>query len=455
MDPTQIEALHIRMGQIALRAEQIQAAADQEGRELTRTESVEIDTLVEEFDVVERQIKTREGAARITVGGRKTEPNPIDGPALSAPRRSSFISHLVPPSERRVLGARMAELFGSPPNTGKIPFRSAEEYFRTAMVDPADPRFRQIRNAGLNENIGEDGAYHVPNVYSDVLLDDSLALEALRPRCSVIPMTSNQVFAPQFDYHDNTNGQRAGLALQWADEGGVFVDQKTKTLPLTIRANKCGIFIRATSEVLEDAPSFDVRLHTAMVRAIAAGLDYAILWGNGAGTWLGVLQSPCLKVVAKETAPAQSADTLLEINITKMAAALHPSCWPNAIWVCSPSTLAQLFQMAQATGPYQGVRTAMITQTDQGLRILGKEVVITDAAAILGDLGDLVLGDFSRYLIGLRREVRLETSLHKYWQSDELSIRMIMRAGGQPEWGKPIKLRTGDTVSCFVALEAR
>jgi HK97 family phage major capsid protein len=268
-------------------------------------------------------------------------------------------------------------------------------------------------------------------------------------------MSSNMVVTPRFDYFDNTNAKRAGLTLQWADEGGTFTDQKAKVLPMTIRANKAGIFVRVTNEAAEDIPSFERRVQAAMVNAIAAGLDYAILWGTGAGTWLGVLQAPALIVVPKETASPQAPDSLLEINITKMAAALHPSCWRNAIWLCSPSTLAQLFQMSQATGPYQGVRTAMIAQTDQGLRILGKEVVVTDACAIVGDVGDLVLGDFSKYVVGLRREARLETTIHANWQTDELGVRMILRAGAQPEWQSPVKLRTGDEVSCFVALEAR
>lgn len=449
----QVEVLRARLAEISERCAQIQESADRSGRGLTRAENSEIETLFEEFETVEKQLATRERIANIGGGGRKTEPNPIGGGMPGAGGRR------FDPRQCALTGGRYADLFGPVPNSAKQsnPFRSFGEYALAAIHDPLDPRLRQIRGdaGGMTEGVGEDGGFAVPLQFFGDLLDASYELEALRPRCGVIPMSSNMVVTPRFDYFDNTNAKRAGLTLQWADEGGTFTDQKAKVLPMTIRANKAGIFVRVTNEAAEDIPSFERRLQAAMVNAIAAGLDYAILWGTGAGTWLGVLQAPALIVVPKETASPQAADTLLEINIVKMAAALHPSCWRNAIWLCSPSTLSQLFQMSQAIGPYQGVRTAMITQTDQGLRILGKEVVVTDACAIVGDLGDLILGDFSKYVVGLRREARLETTIHANWATDEWGVRMILRAGAQPEWGSPVKLRTGDTVSSFVALEAR
>ena len=67
-----------------------------------------------------------------------------------------------------------------------------------------------------------------------------------------------------------------------------------------------------------------------------------------------------------------------------------------------------------------------------------------------------MLGDFSKYLVGLRREARLETSIHSGWQTDEMGVRMILRLAGQPEWISAVKPRDGtNTVSCFVALETR
>jgi hypothetical protein len=62
--------------------------------------------------------------------------------------------------------------------------------------------------------------------------------------------------------------------------------------------------------------------------------------------------------------------------------------------------------------------------------------------------GDLILGDFSKYLIGLRREARLETSIHSGWQTNEMGVRMIVRLAGQPEWKAPVKPRASHHTLC-------
>lgn len=44
------------------------------------------------------------------------------------------------------------------------------------------------------------------------------------------------------------------------------------------------------------------------------------------------------------------------------------------------------------------------------------------------------LHDFYQYAIGLRGEMRLQSSIHVHFQSDEIAHRAIIRADGQPLW---------------------
>ena len=69
---------------------------------------------------------------------------------------------------------------------------------------------------------------------------------------------------------------------------------------------------------------------------------------------------------------------------------------------------------------------------------------------------DIILADFSQYAIGLRKEMRLESSIHARFSTDQTSWRMIVRIDGQPLWDEVLTLEDGtNTVSPFVTLAAR
>ena len=72
----QAEVLRARLAEIADRCQQIQEAADRSGREITRAENSEIETLSEEFETVEKQLQARERIAGITGGGARPTPAP-------------------------------------------------------------------------------------------------------------------------------------------------------------------------------------------------------------------------------------------------------------------------------------------------------------------------------------------------------------------------------------------
>jgi HK97 family phage major capsid protein len=377
-----------------------------------------------------------------STSGRLSSPNDLGGrlaPGRGAPPR--FVGRC----------ASYNALFGKP--TGDSAFPSVGQMVVAAALNPLDPRFSRVHGS-MTEGVGEDGGFAVSSQFYAELLDRSLEQEAIRPRTNVIPMASSMVTAPSFDYSDGTGAKRAGLQLVWMGEGAPASNQTAKLTPLNMRAHKAGIWIAVSNEAAEDIPVFERRIEVAMVDATTAGLDFAFLFGNGAGQPLGVMNAPALVTVGKEG--SQTAATIVEDNLVKMAGRLHPSCWRNAVWLISPTCIPQLFKLAQATGPNAGARTAVISETDQGLRILGKEVIVTDACAPLGTTGDVILADLSKYLIGLRRDARLVTSIHAGWQTDETGVRMVLRLGGQPEWKAPVKLRDGtNTVSAFVALETR
>jgi HK97 family phage major capsid protein len=451
-----VEKLKDRMVKISDRCRRIQEAIDDDGRLATEKETSELSQLVDDFRGLEAQVALAEKVGDVANAmsapmPRKTAPQPLVTMGNNYPARPGFAPR----------GASFGELFQRPAagsQSGDVNgFSSIGEFCRTALLNPLDQRLQNrghgVRNS-MSEGIGEDGGFAVPVQFFGSLLDASLESEIIRPRCGVIPMSSNMATLPSFNYLDSTGNTRAGLVLRWVNELATNTNQNAKMTPMNMRANKAAIFVSASSEVTEDVEAFSRRLEIALMNATAAGLDYVFVFGNGAGQPLGVMNSPALITVSKES--AQAANTINEDNIVKMAARLHPSCWANAVWIASPTCLAQLYKLSQATGPNAGGRSTLLREGDGGLTLMTKPLLISDACAPLSTTGDLILADFSKYLVGLRREATVQTSIHSGWFTDETGFKMTLRLDGQPEWAQPIKLRDGtNTVSSFVALESR
>lgn len=425
------------------RVQEILNRADKEGRDITGAELAEVEEILAEVEQIENTAAVRERVGGLSQG-RQTQPLP---PAAGSNRMSTT-------AVRGALeGNRYVDLFGNAPSLVKTPFASLAEMIRTAWHNPHDERLRAT-NMMTEDGPAEGGGYLVAHPLSSSLLDRSLEREQIRPRCSNVPMTSASVTAPCFDFTDDTGARRSGLQLRWTREAAQQTDQDAQTSALNLIATKGAIYVRVTSELAEDVPAFDRRLEQAMLAAVAAGLDTAFVHGTGLGMPLGILSAPALITVPKES--GQNTPTITENNLAAMCGRLTPSSWSNAVWLASPTTVPQLFKLSQATGPNAGVRTAIISETDSGLRIFGKQVVISDACSTLGSAGDVILCDLSRYLIGLRRDVRLESSIAPNWSTDEVAIRLTLRLNGMPDVGAPTKLRDGaSTVSPFVTLETR
>jgi HK97 family phage major capsid protein len=97
-----------------------------------------------------------------------------------------------------------------------------------------------------------------------------------------------------------------------------------------------------------------------------------------------------------------------------------------------------------------------MSETDGKFTMLTRPVIFTEKTEPLGAKGDIMLADFSQYVVGLRSEMRFDTSIHVHFDTDELLARLIERHDGQPLWNEPLTLADGSTtVSPFVVLAER
>ena len=351
-----------------------------------------------------------------------------------------------------------ASMFGKPRDNGG--FKSMNEFLSVVGSGRYDDRLR-IMDASMSEGAGTDGGFLVPDYYVRDLLDLSLESEIVRPRATVIPMLGRTAIASGFDTENHTGGSIGGFTMQWLGELTSGTRQKGKIRRIQLVAKKGAIFTQASNELAADAPGFDGDLVTTLVQAVGWSLDYYAIRGTGAGQPLGVLNDPALITVAAEG--GQAADSFVAANVLKMFGRLHPASHKNAVWVTNPACLPKLMglyipafnvagteHVGAVTGPL-----VTITGPNQYL-MLGLPLLISEKASALGDVGDLVLADFSQYVLGIRKEVTIERSNSAGWMEDASDWRAIIRFDGQGKWSAPFTpVKGADSLSPFVTLAAR
>ena len=89
--------------------------------------------------------------------------------------------------------------------------------------------------------------------------------------------------------------------------------------------------------------------------------------------------------------------------------------------------------------------------------LFGRPVIPTQAAEAPTQPGDIMLCDWNQYLIASKGGgVRSDTSMHVYFDTDEMALRFVLRIGGTPWFESPVTSRVGNfNQSAFVTLAQR
>jgi HK97 family phage major capsid protein len=186
------------------------------------------------------------------------------------------------------------------------------------------------------------------------------------------------------------------------------------------------------------------------------------LQGSGAGQPLGVLNDPALIVVPAETSPAQAAGSIVYENITNIFSRLHPACLSNSVFVCNSTAIPQLLSLQNKvwnnahTDVVGGSAVPVVSQNADGsFSMLTRPLLFTEKLPPLGDKGDILLADFSHYVIGQRPGMGIEKSSHAGFLTDTSYYRIVTRIDGQGSWKSAMTPKNGDSLSWCVTLEAR
>jgi HK97 family phage major capsid protein len=301
------------------------------------------------------------------------------------------------------------------------------------------------------------GGFAVPTTTLPGLLQLGAEADPTAGRTQSVPMATPSVEIPARTDKNHATSVSGGFTVARRPETAAAASSRGEIEKVTLKATSLFGLAYATEEILADSPiSFAALIASGFQSQFAHHMLSEKIRGGGGNEYQGILNSPALVTVSAEG--GQSADTILALNVIKMRA----RCWGygDAIWIANHETMPQLIQAAIVVEGSNGGGLITVYQPSlQGDRpdmLLGRPIFYSEYPGALGDLGDIMLVNWSQYLEGLYQPLQSAESVHVRFANHERAFKFWLRNAGAGWWRSALTTHKGaSTLSPFVTLAAR
>jgi HK97 family phage major capsid protein len=411
-----LEQLRARLAEISARIAELGDSED---------DVEEINALSEEFEGVTGKIEALERKAAIVAKAGQTTGRKAAGatPAATKP------------------AAHAITLEDNARKDPKAGFKSAGEFFSAVRAhkveNKQDERFIK---AGLMERNGEDGGILVPEDFRREIETKVQGEDSLLPLTRQIITNSNNVHIPTVE---SAPWDGTGIQAFWESERQKHKESDVKFGSETLKLHKLTAMVRVTEELLEDAPALESYLNAMAPEALVYKVNSAIIDGTGAGMPQGFLRATSGIIVPKES--GQAADSLVFANVNNMVAHMNPAGFSRAIWFMNLALLPLLRTLKYDDGSPAYLMNGLSDAAPYGT-LFGRPIrPMMSGMKALGDRGDIVLWDPKSYMTATKTNViKSSSSVHVFWDTDEVAYKFQMRVAGQQMFKKPTKTEFGN-----------
>jgi HK97 family phage major capsid protein len=425
----------------------------------------------EEFGTTETELLSIDGQIERTLKAQnlaRAAARPVGEPAPAAndPAASAMLRFSVTREMRQSWDitdyiAHARGLSGFKPEPDKH-FASFGEFLRSVvqyyMKDGQDPRLVRAP-FGAGESDASAGGFLVQTDFASAVWTRAYDMGEILGRVFKLPISANAngIKLPAVDESSRVTGSRwGGVQSYWLAEGDTPTATKPKFRIIELDLKKLFSLMYVTDELLQDQTALETIASQAFSEEIMFMTEDAIIEGDGVGKPLGVMNAPALVTVAKDN--GQATGTLSLNNILNMWSRMWIRSRKNAVWYINQDVEPQLYQLSQVVGtgglpmflPAGGLNAAPYAT------LFGRPVVPIEYASTLSTVGDIILADFSQYVLADKRGMQAATSMHVRFLTDEMTFRFTYRVDGQPLWHTALTpFKGSNTKSPFVVLASR
>lgn len=306
----------------------------------------------------------------------------------------------------------------------------------------------------LGESSGATGGFFVPIEFKPELLRLVIEGQVVRPRATIIPMTTDTAWIPRIRDTSHVGSIHGGVAGTWTKENTTLTQNEPRAGQVQLIPKKFSDYILVANELIQDsAIAIPALLGVVLREGLGFFEDISAISGNGSGQMLGYQSSPALISVTRNTT-----SHIKYADLTAMYSRMFPASVNRGVWVCSPACFPDLANLSVPVGT--GGSAVWITNYTTAVgappaTIFGRPLIISEKVPTLGTANDITFCDFSYYLIGDRMTMALTTSEHVAFAADQTAFRIIERLDGQPWIDSALTPNNGGaTLSAFVGLAA-
>lgn len=289
----------------------------------------------------------------------------------------------------------------------------------------------------VQARVDADMGFAMPPVLNTMLLDTAAETAVVRPRCSVIPLSSLAVELPMVkDYDRSSSTVHGGLIAYWKGEDAQLTESKPAMEDVKLSLNALTILAFASHQAMKFAP-FDLGgyLLPKMGDAVTFKEEDGFIRGTGAGMPLGLLNSLCKTSVAIESGQTLAKSALVTENVFKMEATLKVMRPGSVVWLYNRPELLRWLRLLTfdvGTGG-EMARLFVGNPFSQDATLDGAPILDSEHMPAAGTVGDLTLADLSDYLIADDRSgAEVAQSMHLGFDYGRMAYRIIKYVDGQP-----------------------
>lgn len=338
-------------------------------------------------------------------------------------------------------------------------FESIGEFLSAVRFRPSDQRLEFVEGVGaeMDENglraeqrmdNDRQGGFMVPTQFRSTIMSVSPQDALVRSRANVIPAGSPPdagITMPALDQSgDNPGNVFGGMTFSWIEEGGEKPETDAELRGISLVPHEIAGFVTVTDKLLRNWQASAAFLENLMRGGVSAAEDYAFLRGTGNGQPLGALNAPVLKAVHRAVANQVSYTDLVNMVAVLLMRGGSP------VWSIPQGALPQIAKLKDENGNYIWIANA---RDGFAGTLLGYPVRWNNRAPALGSKGDILLADWSYYLIKDGSGPFVAASEHVKFTSNKTVIKIFWNVDGAPWMNAPFKEENGYEVSPFVALD--
>lgn len=339
-------------------------------------------------------------------------------------------------------------------------FESLGQFMSAVRFNPNDQRLNFVEGVGaadgdmdidaeMRMDNNPSGGFMVPTEFRNTIMQVQPQDALVRPRATIIEpgnAPDASVSMPALDQNGaNPGNMFGGMQFSWIGEGDQKPETDAKLREVTLTPHEIAGFVTVTDKLLRNWPAAGNFLENLMRGGVAAAEDYAFYRGNGKNKPLGALMSSATKFV-----PRVAAGQVQYIDLVNMVARLLMRGGQSPVWSAPQSMLVQLATMTDPEGHYIWVANARDGFAGD---LLGYPLRWNNRTPGVGQRGDILLADWSQYLIKDGSGPFVAASEHVLFTSNKTIIKIFWNVDGSPWMTAPLKEENGWEVSPFVALD--